>query len=438
MGRGRGARCTGRGERLWRWPRNQGEADISPAPCVVHRRALRTRGGSVIVRDPLSAWGTTAKMNTRDLLDAVDRAGAATVGMAAGESSSSSSSPAGRRGAPRQRVLWERLSCRAQALLPEFTAPELCRLLFAFHRARYRDEGLLDAACEAVLTEPLGERGMLGNDAALLLKALARHRHTHLPALDHLLWRAAEQCDEGNLTASDVSQLLAAVVRLGAVERLRPENLDERLFAAARARLGDAYLPAQDFTNLCAAAVLCRPSEEGARLLEAAARRFEGPSGQSVAALTPPRDVVRRLLSFGAFDAALEDQKAQVTPLATRLGPPQLAAICRSVARGLTQRASEMDPETCVAACEAMANLLPRCQRVDSAFWEDEFGPVVYLALQRLRGMTADLQRRLARTAPLLVEVCDRQRAGSKLPAALAELSAALHCLQEENGQHVP
>eukprot|EP00927_Polykrikos_kofoidii_P049768 TRINITY_DN43781_c0_g1_i1.p1 TRINITY_DN43781_c0_g1~~TRINITY_DN43781_c0_g1_i1.p1 ORF type:complete len:494 (+),score=64.52 TRINITY_DN43781_c0_g1_i1:104-1483(+) len=423
-------------------------AIIGPRPFRSRSRALRTRSGSVVVRDSLSALGTTSQMGTRDLLDAVDRASAAASGKAStgattrpsgGDNSSASSSPSRRRGA-QQRLLWERLSCRAQALLPDFTAAELCRVLFAFHRARHQDEGLLDAACEAILTEPLGQTGILGNDAVLLFKALSRHRHRHTIALEHLLKRVAEQCDSQRLTASDVAQLMVAILRLDMADHVRLEGLDQRLFAVARGRLADAYLPAQDVTNLCTAAVLFGPSEDGARLLEAAARRFEGPNGQAAAALTPPKDLVRRLLSFGAFDAALQERKddptsvqnMDITPMAARWGSDRLVAICRCAAKGLSQRASEIDPETCVVACEAMAQLLPKCDRIDAAFWKDnEFGPVLYLVLHRLPTMQADLQRRMAKSVPALEDVARRQRVrgpGPPVPV-LAEISAALRCV---------
>ena len=52
-----------------------------------------------------------------------------------------------------QRPLWERLSCRAQVLIPDLSAAELTRVLFSSHRARYVDEGLLNAACEVTTEE---------------------------------------------------------------------------------------------------------------------------------------------------------------------------------------------------------------------------------------------------------------------------------------------
>ncbi|CAK0909429.1 unnamed protein product, partial [Prorocentrum cordatum] len=194
--------------------------------------------------------------------------------------------------------LWERLSSRAQALLPDLTAAELCRALFGFYRARHSDDGLLHGSCEAILTETPGT-DLKPNDAALLLKALSKHRFVHLPATDFLLRRCAEELPSA--TAADISHLLSAVVRLGLRERLAERGphpgLLGRLFAAARAQLADAYLPPADLTNLCAAAALLPAVEQSAALLAAAAGQLRGRADRAAAA--PPRDVVRHRI-FGS------------------------------------------------------------------------------------------------------------------------------------------
>ena len=182
------------------------------------RRERTSNRGGLLVRDPLATWGATATMGASELLDAVDRA----------ERSRSSS-----------HALWERLSCRTQALLPDLTAAELCRALFGFHRARLRDEGLLEAACEAVRAERPG-RDLSAGDAALLLKALSKHAFPHLPTADLLLRRAGALLPGAG--PADISQLLSAAVRLGLAERLGEDGphagLLGRLLSAARGQLG--------------------------------------------------------------------------------------------------------------------------------------------------------------------------------------------------------
>lgn len=372
-------------------------------------RTSKSRGG-LLVCDPLLAWGSTGGMGVKELLDAVDRAERAAAGS--------------------HKALWERLSCRAQALLPELSAPELCRALFAFHRARHRDEELLGAACEAMLGEEDCKAGnsLSANDAALLMKALSRHGYAHLAAVDHLLRCSRE--DLPNATPADISQLLSAVVRLGVASRLQEEGPHHagflgQLFAAARAQLGDAYLPAADLTNLCAAAALLPRCEEAARFLFCAAKRLQGRAESA----TPPRDVVRRLLSIAAFDEGLSARGGPATvhiePVVRRLGPDGVAALCQTTSQRLAQRASELDPDACIGALDALARLLPhscvtaeatahgraasatRCGAavVARPLHMAALRPLLALALQRLPGLQRSPLERTAHAVGALAEV---------------------------------
>ena len=118
--------------------------------------ASRARTG-VLVRDPLLTWGTTASMGVPELINSVDRAERAKVQL---------------------RPMWERLSCRAQALIPDLNAVELTRVLFSFHRARYVDEGLLIAACEATTEEAVSCHVVLLGESI----SLTQTRHSLLRA----------------------------------------------------------------------------------------------------------------------------------------------------------------------------------------------------------------------------------------------------------------
>jgi len=379
------------------------------------RAAGRTPRGGRLVRDPLATWGATAKMGPKELLGAVDHA-AKNAGAATGA----------------HHGLWERLSCRAQALAPDLTAPELCRALFGFYRARLRgDASLLHAARDAILSERPG-RHLSANDTALMLKALSKHGFDDAEVADFLLYRAGEKLE--TMAPADVSELLAAVIRLGLEGRLDEDGphptLLEGSFARVRARLGDTYLPPADLTNLCVAAALFRPVEEGSLFLLDAVRLLERRT-----LTTPPRDTVQRLLSVVAFEKGLRQRavatcgvggaaKRPITSVVEALEPPGLAAVCHRVCLGLARRVHELEVVTSVAACEAMAALLPHCWsqpvagkkmcgasadvlRRKDELWTSHASlvPLLTLVLQRAPGMPAALLRRTAEAATALANL---------------------------------
>ena len=299
----------------------------------------KARRGGILVVDPVIAWGSTASMGPKQLLDAVDRAsraGAVLKGPATSKSSS-------------QR-LWERLSCRCQALMMSLSPEELSRALFGFHRARCSDIDLLSAACDALLSEKIDESNedadeteaalfdthklgthtpMSANDVAMLLKAFSKHNYKeNLEAIDFLLRRAQMTLQDAAVT--DVSQLLAAVVRLGVGDRFgggvdeakcvlpippHPSLLNE-LFRQARGGLFDKFTPASDVTNLCVAAAKLPATQEGGALLLDIANHLSQTNRADQTANLPPRDVLRRLQSIVAFDSGLEG--SLVMPISPR------------------------------------------------------------------------------------------------------------------------
>mmetsp|Transcript_89959 Transcript_89959/g.262939 ORF Transcript_89959/g.262939 Transcript_89959/m.262939 type:complete len:407 (-) Transcript_89959:50-1270(-) len=384
-----------------------GRAPVSAA----RRHAARSARGSVLVRDPLSTWGATASMGVRQLLDAVDHAERAKTGA--------------------HRTLWERLSCRTQALAPDLTAQELCRALFGFHRARYRDKSLLQAACDAVQVDQPGQ-DLAANDVVLLLKVLSKHDFAHVPTVDFLLGQCQERL--ATMTAADISHLLAATVRLGVSERLHSSgpypDLLAKLFSAAQEQLATSYLPPADLTNLCVVAALLPPVQESSFFVAAVIARLKGKG----AMVTPPKDMVRRLLSVKAFDEGLRRSEAPscrgrgVQPVAEVLGPDGLAQVCQAVASGLSRRAAELDPLTSVAACEVFAQLLPQCAL--GSPWRPKvrggkrdgtvLRPLLALVLQRLPGLSSELTARARAAAAALAESLEEP--------TLTELIVALSC----------
>ncbi|CAE8617229.1 unnamed protein product [Polarella glacialis] len=482
----------------------------------------------------MMTWGATASMGPRELLDAVDRAGQAGAGLHQERPQQmprimSDSSNMSRQSRPRPRAvrvvaddekrrLWERLSCRCQALLPELTPQELCRALFGFHRARWVDEALLSAACEELLeaestreeegsqrdesgSEPQelssGSEGLrrrlTANDAALLFKALAKHGYReNLPALDLLLRQAGQELDGAvAATPADISQLLSAVVRLGLGSRLGggqgEESWDDacewlhpgllrRLLASARTEVGrDAHMPASDLTNLCVAIASLPPTTEGSLFLVDVAQRLQGRPDRAGA--ISPRDLVRRLQSFNAFDEGLRrnvcrqpleseaetvdtissapwkvDRSLAVLPVRERLGRESLSQLCRAAALGLARRTSELDPETNVGAVEALAALQaafldPELQQeqtptsntrktsstagendatgAQSTDWHPVLlDPLLALLLQRLPSMSQTLLQRTDEARRMLSQ--HSATADPLSETLLAELSAAL------------
>lgn len=167
--------------------RNRLNRPLAVAWNVDLRHFGRKARGGILVVDPVMAWGSTATMGPKDLLDAIDRA-----------------SRAGARLDEKTGRLWERLSCRCQALMLALSPPQLSRALFGFHRARYTGSELLSAAGEALLSERdwEGDEGdeadvhqlgrhvaMSANDVAMLLKAFSKHRYAENSAMDLLLHR---------------------------------------------------------------------------------------------------------------------------------------------------------------------------------------------------------------------------------------------------------
>ncbi len=275
-----------------------------------HSRSFAKRGGirgGILVLDPIMAWGSTASMGPKQLLDAIDRASRAGATL--------------ERGSHQQ--LWERLSCRCQALMLALSPQELCRALFGFHRARCSDVDLLNAACDALLSErdmdsdqedgtdntfsemhKLGTHtSMSANDVAMLLKAFSKHGYSdNLNAIDFLLHRARQTLPDAAVT--DISQLLAATVRLeledrfgGGVDEAKcprqvppHPNLLNQLFLQARGGLFDRFTPTSDVTNLCVAAAKLPATRQGAALLLEVANHLAVGSTK-----LSPRDVLRRL-----------------------------------------------------------------------------------------------------------------------------------------------
>ncbi|CAE7362111.1 Fubp1 [Symbiodinium natans] len=280
-------------------------------------------------------------MGPKQLLDAIDRASRAGVGLESNVSEVS---------AAQRTQLWERLSCRCQALMLCLSPQQLCRALFGFHRARCHDEELLHSACEALLSEEgavydepqnpedledefgvqkLGTHAVLSaNDVAMLLKALSRFHYTkHPEVLDFLLQRAAATLEEA--TTSDVAQLLGAAARLGLGEQLASEALLEQLFGRARLGLFDKFTPAADATNLCAAAALLPKTEQGAQLLAEIAGHLR--KAEKAAGLAP-RDLVRRLQSLTAFDRKAGDSNDEFMTVQQRLGREGREEVCIAAA----------------------------------------------------------------------------------------------------------
>ena len=286
-----------------------------PKWSIAHGRSFgkSSRGGyrgGILVLDPVMAWGSTASMGPKQLLDSIDRASRAKVTFET------------------QRDLWERLSCRCQALMLALSPQELCRALFGFYRARCSDAELLSAACDALLSEKdtdlddpshlddtadivcdvhrLGTHtSMSPNDVAMLLKAFSKHGYKdNLHAIDLLLNRARQSLPYAAVT--DISQLLAAIVRLGLEDRFgggvdeaacdnppapHPGLLNQ-LFGHARRGLFDRFTPASDVTNLCIAVCKLPATEQGSQLLlEVASFHLRNDFVKNLA----PGDVLRRL-----------------------------------------------------------------------------------------------------------------------------------------------
>lgn len=379
------------------------------------RSSLRSKGG-LLVCDPLLTWGATGSMGVKELLDAVDLAERGATG--------------------NNKALWERLSCRAQVLLPDFTALELSRLLFAFQKARHRDGELVEAVCEN-LTDEEGRivgGALSANDAALVLKALSWHGRRDIPTVDFLL--AAFAQDLASATTSDVSQLLSALVRLQLGQCLGDKRgLLNQLFATARRQMEDAYLPAADLTNLCVATASLPRGEECAEFLLAVARRFD----RRAEAATSPRDLVQRLLSIAAFDDALLDmmrnedggpEGRRIVPVFERLGPQVVALVGQVACHRLAQRGSELDPKMSVAALDALSWWLARSSSMSPGGASVDVAtlrPMLALVLQRMRGLSPELLQRTARAADALLEVPSLRE-----EPLLQELLAALVLQQQQ------
>lgn len=291
----------------------------------------RARSG-ILVLDPVMAWGATAAMGTKQLLDAVDRASRASRGRLCGHED-----------------LWERLSCRCQALMLALSVQELSRALFGFYRASYTNEELLATAGEALLSEKMDEEAtetileahklgkhtpMSANDVAMLLKAFSKHGYKDLKVIDHLLHRVTEILDTAAVT--DVSQLLAAIVRLQLGNRLG--DLLNKLFQQARGGLFDKFTPASDVTNLCVAAAKLPPTEQGEALLLEVAKDLAAKADR--ASNLAPGDLLRRLQSFVAYQGFLE------------LLVPSLPSLYEHAAQGLGQRCMELDSTALVPALQ--------------------------------------------------------------------------------------
>lgn len=369
-------------------------------PSGARPKTSRSRAG-LLVCDPVLKWGTTAEMGVAELLDAVDRAQrAATM---------------------QDKALWERLACRAQALMLKFTASQLCRLLFAFHRGRLSDESLLAAACETIADTEANCRSHLNlNEAALLLKAFSKHDYVDSPSVDVLLSCVANKIDEAS--TSDVCQILIAVIRLGVTERLNVQpcassggTLVGRLFHAARVHTPGMHVPPADVTNLCVAASRLPPSEDAAIFLLGV---FQQLTESTDVALLSPRDVVRRLIGVASFDEALlkSSGSLRVEPVCSRIGSAGIFAIYRVVAASMGQRAEELHPENCVEACEAIARIL-NFNQLSSAQGRAHEGsieltrmrPIFALLLQRLPTISPPLLDRAALAAKLLSEQAKEQ-----------------------------
>ena len=308
--------------------------------CGFRYFATKRRGRSgILVLDPVMAWGATAPMGTKQLLDAVDRA-----------------SRAGRKVSGHE-DLWERLSCRCQALMLALSVQELSRALFGFYRASYTDKELLATAGEALLSEKiydeeatetileahkLGKHApMSANDVAMLLKAFSKHGYKDLKVIDHLLQRVTEILETAVVT--DVSQLLAAIVRLqlgnrlagGANEAPHPGLLNH-LFRQARWGLFDKFTPASDVTNLCVAAAKLPPTEQGEALLLDVAKDLAAKADR--ASNLAPGDLLRRLQSFVAYQDFSE--------------LPLPRSLYEHAAKGLGQRCMELDSTALVPALQ--------------------------------------------------------------------------------------
>jgi len=273
------------------------------------------------------------------------------------------------------------------------------------------DEGLLIAACEATTEEAFPEASV--NDLVLLMKAVSKYKCKDMPTVDTLLRRIHR--DVVRLTAADASQLLVAILRMNVADRLAQDGphagLLCEIFKRAQRDLGDIYLPPRDLTNLCVAASLFHPMEESRLFLTAVLQRLK-----RSAVLVPPLDVIRRLLSVAAFD--VESNRQSQCRVVDRLGPQGLGDVCHAAASCLSQRINEVDPEMCVAACEAVSRLVPFfCEHTPigssrssvCVFWDHQnFHPVLALLLQRLPGLSDTLVCRAAHAVVAMSSVfCD-------------------------------
>lgn len=354
--------------------------------CHIVARGVRSFGkkrggyrGGILVLDPVMAWGSTASMGPKQLLDAIDRASRAGATLSHGSN---------------HQQLWERLSCRCQALMLALSPPELCRALFGFHRARCSDAELLAAACDALLSEKnwdfdegdgtdatfsdmhkLGNHtAMSANDVAMLLKAFSKHGYKdNLDAIDFLLHRASQTLPDAAVT--DISQLLAAMVRLGLEDRfgggvdeasrVQPPHpgLLNQLFMHARGGLFDRFTPASDVTNLCIAVAKLPATQQGSRLLLDMADKLGSDAGFSYAAKVAPRDVLRRLQAIVVAKGLGESG-----PIWRRLSADQQLRLCKNVAASLGHRCSELDSVALVGALQAFADLLQGLE--EPSAWE--------------------------------------------------------------------
>eukprot|EP00746_Dinoflagellata_sp_MGD_P025041 gnl/MRDRNA2_/MRDRNA2_158830_c0_seq1.p1 gnl/MRDRNA2_/MRDRNA2_158830_c0~~gnl/MRDRNA2_/MRDRNA2_158830_c0_seq1.p1 ORF type:complete len:446 (+),score=66.70 gnl/MRDRNA2_/MRDRNA2_158830_c0_seq1:59-1339(+) len=350
-------------------------------------RAFGRVSKPMVIRDPKSMWRDTSTMGNKELVDAVDKAARL------------------RHATAHESDLWERLSCRAQALAPDFQAQDLCRVLFAFHRARRRELSLLETACECIVEERPGQ-DLSANDIALVLKALSKHEFAHILAVDHLLHRARQIRNE--FTPADISQLLAALIRLGLEDHLcsKHPGLVDTLFECATNQLGDAYLPCADLSNLCAAAALLPPSMAQAHFLAAVGRRLHGAG----IAFVPPKDLARRLQSIVVFDQGLLKARDEINPMAhpngsevplarELLGEQGVRDLCKSAVEAFERRGAELNASACVSACEALVELASGHEDVQSS------SALLALLIQRLAALPAPLLVKTSRVSAKLAQV---------------------------------
>eukprot|EP00439_Symbiodinium_sp_Y106_P040174 s293_g4.t3 len=322
----------------------------------LHQRALaqrrwrsgsRRNPGGLLVCDPLMAWSATASMGPNQLLDAIDRASRAGVGLEAN--------------AP-ELVLSLALLSDDGAVYDE-----------SYNPGDLEDEfGVQKLGTHAVLT---------ANDVAMLLKAFSRFGYTKNPeAMEFLLQRAEETLEEA--TSSDVAQLLGAASRLGLGQELANGAMLERYFYRARSGLFDKFTPAADATNLCAAAALLPKTEEGAQLLAEMAGYLR--KAEKAAALSPRRLSRHRVLRMWEDIVAVQH----------RLSRETFEEVCAATAEALAHRCAELDTETSLSALEALGQLLPHPPT--GLFSPSSLDPVCALLLQRLRGPLGDEAARCA------------------------------------------